>query len=86
MMSDWNPRSATIYVSHALAARLRFVAELAGKTCADEYAEQALTEHVAAMYPQLDAVMHRANEAKKKVLEQARQELNPNQQEKQNHV
>jgi hypothetical protein len=33
------------------------------------------------MYPQLDTVMRRANDARAMVLDQARQQLNPNQQE-----
>jgi hypothetical protein len=74
-------RSAEIYITPALAAKLRFIGEVTGKTCGDEYAEQVLAEHLAAMYPQLDAVMRRANDARAMVLDQARQQLNPNQQE-----
>ena len=72
-------RSAEIYVQPTTIAKLRFLADVCKVSCADEYAEQVLIEHMAAMYPTLDAVMAKATAARKKVLEESKAELETNQ-------
>ena len=69
------PRTGEIYVTADLAEKLRMAADVTDATCADEYAEKVLTEHIAAMYPNFDEVLAEARKARKKVIEDAKDAL-----------
>lgn len=71
-------RQAELYVTGELMSWLRLAADLCGNESPDEYAEAALREHLLAMYPELPAILAKANTARRKILEDARKQLEPN--------
>jgi short-subunit dehydrogenase involved in D-alanine esterification of teichoic acids len=69
------PRTSELYITAELAEKLRMAADVTDTSCADEYAERVLTEHIAAKYPNFDAVLAEARKARKKVIEDAKAAL-----------
>lgn len=68
-------RNSELYVSWDTAKRLRFLADVESMTCGDELAESVLIDWMKAKYPDLDATMDKAERARRKVLDEAREEL-----------